>query len=161
MTLLNSRSISDRTLHVNFPAMDSPLNVLSALFLTILTVSNVFSLEFQFERIELKNESYIPNRYNVSLLRITKLNRTTYAMNLEAEFFNDADTNHSMEVRFYYNRLNNNQYSRSPAHLPKQSICNIGNKQYKDILMPHLKGNSNFPQLKPGENFCPLKKVIF
>lgn len=81
MKLSRSCSIIDRTLHVHFLTMDSPLKVLFAICLTIFTVSDVFSISFLFQRIEIKSGFYISNHYNVSLARVTKLNRTTYAQN--------------------------------------------------------------------------------
>lgn len=75
---------------------------------------NTVSCEIYYDRIELLNSSYLPDFYNVSLLRISKFNRTTYVMNLNVDFLQDFGEDIEMQTDFYYNRFNNNQYSKSP-----------------------------------------------
>lgn len=129
------------------------------IFLSILFFENASSLEIQFDRIEMVNASYLEGWYNISLFRVAKYNRTAYGINFQGEFFNEINSEHYLEVKIYYNRLNNNQYSLSPAHISKTPFCDVFEKFYRKHWMHQLKGKSNFPQLQPNENFCPLKKV--
>lgn len=110
----------------------------------------VFCLEIPFDQIELVNASYVEGRYNISVLRVTKFNRTTHGLTMEIETFRDIDENHSIEVFIYYNRLNNNQYTESPAHIRKVGISKILDRSCEKYSMNHLKNVSNFPQSKTG-----------
>lgn len=111
------------------------------------------------DQVNLLNSSYVPGYYNISVLRISKFNRTTFVYNLEADILIDLNEEVFFEVEIYRSRLNNNQYTKSPARVPKLSYCEFLNTHYKKILMEGLKDTSNFPQLKPNENGCPQKKV--
>lgn len=128
-------------------------------FGAILLQQHFNCLEVQFDRIELLNASYVKDIYNVSLLRVAKYNRTAYVLNLSVEFYTDLSNEISIEVLFYYNRLNNNQYNKSPFHIKKASLCEMGEKYYKGFLMEQMKDYSNFPQYGPSQPFCPAKKV--
>lgn len=134
--------------------------------LSVLFIASAYSLlhvvenlEIQFDRIELINGSYAENLYNISLLRVGKFNRTTYVLNFEGELFVDIPIDLSIEAAFYYNRFNNNQFYKTPARIPKESICSVGNKYYTNFLMAQLEDCSNFPQLGKDEPFCPFSKV--
>lgn len=116
-------------------------------------------VDIQFDRAEFLNESFSKNRYNISVLRVSKFNRTTYALNLEGELFNELNDDVLTEVRIYYNRLNNNQYTLTRAHIPKKPLCEIFDTFYHGYWMYQLEGKSNLPQLAPGKRFCPLAKV--
>lgn len=95
--------------------IDSYRTMLYAIFIVIFisfcgNFENVESLDIQFDRVEMMNTSYLENRYNISVLRVAKFNRTAYPFNFEGEFFNDIHLDHYLEMKFYYNHLNNNQY---------------------------------------------------
>lgn len=68
--------------------------------------------ELNFERIELLNSSYVEGLYNVSLLRISKYNRTTYALSFDGELLFDVTEDVKVKADFYHSRMNNNQYSK-------------------------------------------------
>lgn len=133
--------------------------VFVTVFISILVVQGIFSMDIQFDRIEMLNASYVANRYNVSVLRISKIDRTTYGLNMEFETFRDMTADHLADVRFFYKRLSNNEYSMSLAQIPKMTICEIGDKYYNGYWMTELGNYSNLPQLKPKQSFCPLVKV--
>lgn len=135
------------------------LNLLVAIAALILCIQNIIALDIQFDRVELANASYVENRYNISVLRISKFNRTAYGLNMEMETFMGFVAGHSAEIRFHYKRLKNNAYTLSPAKITKQPFCDILNKYYQGYWMNQLATVSNFPQLKPDENICPLSKV--
>lgn len=145
--------------------MATPLNIIPNLIITIITLGFLIQQtvssepsEFQFERIELKTPSYVEKYYNISEIRITKYNRTTYVLNLHGEFFVDFDEEFFLEIFFYFNRLNNNQYTKSPAHI-KKPFCEVLRRFYKNYIMGQLQGYSNFPQLEPDEDVCPIERV--
>lgn len=119
----------------------------------------VVTTEIQFDRIEFLNKSYVEGSYNLSELRITKFNRTTYVLNGKAEIFIDINRDIKAEVVFHYNRLNNNQYTKSPLSLSKDYLCNMGEKYYRKFIMAQVKDCSNFPQPGPNEPICPIIKV--
>lgn len=50
--------------------------------------------EVHLDRVELRNASYIPGLYNVSLIRIAKFNRTAYAFNLIGDLSRDISNKH-------------------------------------------------------------------
>lgn len=81
------------------------INILSLICLTFVHFKNVVAFDIQFDRIELLNALFHENRYNISVLRVAKFNRTGYGINMDAEFFNDINDEHFLEVRFYYNRF--------------------------------------------------------
>lgn len=116
--------------------------------------------EIQFDRIEILNNTFVEGFYNVSEFRITKFNRTTYVLNTKAELFLDLTTDIKVQVNYYFNRLNNNQYYKTPMALPKDAACNFAEKFYRKFVMTQVKDISNLPQLKPGDPVCPLPKVI-
>lgn len=124
----------------------------------ILCVKMAAMNEIQFDRAEL-DPMYIENFYNASIFRVSKFNRTTYGFNAEGDLYADVDENVEIEVSFYYNRFNNNQYSKTPIHVPRSNICAVAEKYYREFAMEELKNKSNFPQYEPPEKFCPLKKV--
>lgn len=130
------------------------------LYLFGFNCESVFSTEIQFDRIEMLNATYAEGYYNLSEFRITKFNRTAYVWNAKADFFVDIDMDIKVEVSFFYNRLNNNQYTKSPMGLPKDTLCNFAEKYYRKSLMKQFKDYSNFPQRQPNEPICPIEKVI-
>lgn len=110
--------------------------------------------ELLYDRVEMLNSSYVEGRYNFSEYRISKFNRTTYVANANAEFYRDIE-DQEMEVVFHYNRLNNNQYTKSLINIKRNTICNIMDKYYKFLI--DESSDTNFPA--SGTKLCPLKKV--
>lgn len=80
-------------------------------------------------------------------------------LNLEAEFYIDFDDDSSIEVKFYYSRLNNNQYNQSPARVTKISYCTMNQIYYKKYYQKNLQETSNIPQFGPTEKPCSFPKV--
>lgn len=108
--------------------------------------------------------SYLPSFYNASEVRIAKYNRTTSVLNARADLFIDLTDDLEVEIAFYYNRLNNNQYNKMLMGVPRGKICYWLDKYYNNF-MADLKNTSNFPQLKADEKFCPafppVRIIIF
>lgn len=117
------------------------------------------AIEVYFDRIELMNSSYIEGLYNVSEYRIAKFNRTTYVFNANMEIFYDTDRNHTVGVEFFYNRFNNNQYSKTPFRVTRAPICDFVEKYYNLLSSDEIANITNFIKHISGKNFCPLKKV--
>lgn len=115
--------------------------------------------EVQFDRIESLNSSYIEGVYNLTLLRISKFNRTAYVLNGEIETFVDVDENVELESSFYYNRFNNNQYNKSPIRLTRISITKAIEKFYDIIITDSLRSKTNLPLQKVNGELVPIKKV--
>lgn len=90
------------------------------------------------------------------MFRIAKYTRTTYAFNMEVETFVDLDHNFEAEVKFYYNRLNNNQYNLTPMRVPRGSYCGIMEK-FRPMIMAVAKNNET-NVYNPGGSACPRKK---
>lgn len=117
-------------------------------------------LEFQFDQIVLVNSKNREGIYNLSSIRIAKFNRTTYVLNQMVEWFVDIDENVEMDLSFYFNRLNNNQYTKSLLRVPKDQLCSIFDKYYDIVLADAVKNNqTNFPVKKPGQKYGPFPKV--
>lgn len=124
-----------------------------------LLLQTATSLEVHFDRIVMLNASYSKDVFNISVLRIGKFNRTTYVLNFEGELYNGLPEDLSLEVFFYYNRFNNNQFYKTPARVNKESLCKLGTKYYKNFFMEQMKEYSNLPQLGPNDPFCPFPRV--
>lgn len=120
--------------------------------------NSALSDEIQVERIELLNGSYVEGFYNISLFEAIKYNRTTYVLNLELELFVDEGQDQDqdkLEASFFYNRMNNNQYSRTPMRIPKSPICGVFRGASEIMTKDSIEKYTNFPVL----NGCPIKKV--
>lgn len=136
--------------------MSCLLQILTVYFV-LLNQQTVFAADIQFDRIEMLNGTYLEGVYNISLFRIAKLNRTMHVFNAEMDFLTDVDQFHSMEFTFYYNRLNNNQYSKTLMRIPKQVLCRVLEK-FRPFLSVLSETTTNFYQAD-GKS-CPMKKVI-
>lgn len=128
--------------------------VLVALYYTSLITSN----EIQMDRMVFLNSTYVEGYYNITLFRIAKHNHTSYSINFEGETFKDIDHEFDFEGQFYYNRLSNNQYTRSIIRIAKQNLCDRMGFYYP-MFIESLKNYSNLPQYKQPTKLCPLKKV--
>lgn len=117
--------------------------------------------ELVFDRVELVNATYLEGLYNISEMRVGKFNRTTYVLNFEIEFFIEVNQEDSeLDTTFYFNRMNNNQYSKTPIHVRRSSLCNCLDT-FKTLLFPDtMRKHSNLPVFNgPNANFCPIPKV--
>lgn len=125
------------------------------------SVSNAGNInEFVFDRVEALNGTYLEGIYNISEMRIGKFNRTTYVLTFEIEVFvemNQKDT--EVEVTFYYNRMNNNQYNKSPINIKRVSLCTLFDRFGSIIFPKAMETHSNFPGLKG--NPCPITPVRY
>lgn len=119
----------------------------------------ILGIEMVYDHLEMMNETYYEGFYNISECRVAKFNRTMYTYNVEFEIFRDLDETMDVEMNFYYNRLNNNQYSRSTMRIRKDGLCNIMNRFYQYLITPSNQNHTNLPG--PGTKFCPLKKVNY
>lgn len=135
------------------------LTLILTVFLLIFQSENVLTTEIILDRIELVNTTYLEGFYNMSELRISRINRTTYVLNAQIITYFVLDQNWEIEVSFFRNRFNNNQYYKMPFRFPRTSACQVLDQYYVKYLQPGLKGITNLPQFKEGEHFCPIKKV--
>lgn len=129
------------------------------ILLLIFHCENVLTTKIQIDRVEILNSTYKEGFYNYSEVQVTRINRTAYVYNVQLTLYKDIDEDWEVEVAFYHNRLNNNQYYKTPFSIPRQSCCQLLEQHYKTIIQPVLKGVSNFPQFKTDEHVCPIKKV--
>lgn len=129
------------------------------IYLLIFQCGNVLTTEIQLDRFEILNSTHKEGFYNFSELLITRINRTTYVLNFQTTIYKDIDANCEFEISFHHNRLNNNQYKKTPFSIPRQLCCQPLEMYYKTAIMPSVKRFSNFPQLKAGEPVCPIRKV--
>lgn len=136
------------------------MNLLFCLFvICIWNFQHISMTELVFDRAELLNGSFVEGFYHNAIeYRISKLNRTTYVLNGDIEFFVTLDDSYDMEVNFYFNRLNNNQYEKSFISIKRDSICNMD--KHRNILFTKKNENST-NWITPGKSFCPLEKVSF
>lgn len=130
---------------------------LLAIYLLFSNLSIISTDEVVFDRIELMNSTFLEGLYNVLLFRIAKYNRTTYVLNIEVENLVDIDYNHEMEVKFYFNRLNNNQYNLSPIRVARNSYCKTMQK-FRPVIMAMASENITNIYNADGSS-CPIKKV--
>lgn len=114
-------------------------------------------VEIVYDRIELLNNPYLEGIYNFSEIRITKFNRTAYVFNSNFEFFMDLNDDFEFEIQFHYNRLNNNQYTKSLVNVKRSTVCKAAEKHKDMVHSESNKDKSNF--LHKDVDFCPLKKV--
>lgn len=129
------------------------------LSLVLILAMPAMALELHYDRVELLNASYVEGYYNVSQFQVNKFNRTTYVFNAAGEIFIDIDRTVTASMDLWYNRFNNNQYSKSPMRVPKSSLCDALDK-YSGLLSEVLRKSTNMLDgKKPGDKVCPLKKV--
>lgn len=118
-------------------------------------------LEIRYDRVELLNSTLIEGIYNISTFRISKFNHTAHVLNVNFELFINLDQNFFLEVNFYHNRLNNNQYTKSLLQVPNTNACFLINK-FWSVGFEHLTRNdTNLPEAKAGKTICPIEKVRF
>lgn len=130
-----------------------------AICLVFINYGAVTPMELLFDQVQSWNESYSEGYYNLTELRISKFNRTTYVYNTVVEYFVDIDDKFEMEMNFYYNRLNNNQYRRTLIRVPRENLCKLVDKYYKLFYTAvHEKNITNFITSQE-KSPCPAKKV--
>lgn len=128
------------------------------IFIIILNFQTVFSSEVIFDRVELINGTYVEGIYNASLCKVRKINRFTYAINLDLIQLMDFDEKVEAAVVFYYNQYNNNEYNLSPIRIKRRKLCDMWKHYSKLVITPKNKYTTN---MGDPNVFCPLKKVIY
>lgn len=127
----------------------------------ILNCGFIEPMELIFDRVELLNSSYLEGFYNVTQFRISKFNHTTHVFNTKFELFIDIDSDFSIETLSYYNRFNNNQYTKSLLRVKKTRLCDSMQKIYGTFSRDLDPKVSNFPRREYGQRVCPFKKVFY
>lgn len=56
------------------------------------------------------------------MYRIKKISRTAYVVHLEIDYLIDSDETFFMEVTIWFNRFNNNQYTKSLIALRRKPL---------------------------------------
>lgn len=130
------------------------LCVLAIGCLSLFSIS-VLSDEIIFDRVEIINASFVEGLYNISLFEITKYNRTTYVFNSKMDLLVDSDQDTKIRVNFYYNRMNNNQYSKTLMRIPNTPCCTSIQRASATLNIDSMDKYTNFP----FSSGCPLKKV--
>lgn len=112
-----------------------------------------------FDQIKFHNGSALAGYYNFTTLRVAKFNRSTFVFNYEGELLTDYGEKIAFQADIYNSRLNNNQYTKSPANIPRMTACEAMNRYYKTYAMKDLKEYSNLPQFEPDDDSCIMPKV--
>lgn len=122
-------------------------------YIIFIILKNVWTNEIQFDRAEVI-PLFVEGLIKINEFRVTKFNRTSYVLNIDVDILNDIDEYVKGEASFYYNRLNNNQYNKSPLNVPRSGICKIADKYYPVFVMEQVKNSSNLPQYEAPDTFC-------
>lgn len=121
--------------------------------------NGILKQKFELNHVATPNSTYLEGFFNISTLRIGKFNRTTYALYLEVEVFADLDENIEMEIKYYYNRINNNQYNLMPIRFKRVKVCDLI-EQYKSLLdYEEFRNITNIPEPDMSKPYCPVKPV--
>lgn len=121
----------------------------------------IFAFEMVYDQVSFQNTTDSGKYFNFTMFRIAKFNRTLYVFNGDVDLLLDIDGNFYAELSFHYNRLNNNQYNKSPMRVPRENLCSLLRKYYGFFTAATTEEQTNLPRLKPGENICPIKSVHF
>lgn len=113
------------------------------------------------DRAEIVNSTYSPGFYNISLYRINKINRTTFALNANLQFFVDIDENVFLEVEAHYKRLQNQDYMKSPYGMAHKAFPDHIKKHYElaKATLDSLAKCSNIPGVESIDKPYSWKKV--
>lgn len=130
---------------------------LLAIGLLITNFGTISTNELQFDLAKVLTPPYIEGLCNISTFRVTRFNRTSYVLNVEYENFVDIDENYEIEVKIYYNRLNNNQYNLSPMRIPRSPYCAVAQKFYPMLASSATNDTSNM--YDSDGRACPREKV--
>lgn len=125
----------------------------------ILSCLSIPMMELHYDRVEMINGSQVEGFYKeIEPFRVKKMNRTSYVLNGETEFYVDLDETFEMEANFYFNRLNNNQYTKSVIAMRRDNICKAFDR-YKPILYSESNENTLNWYTRDAPSFCPHLKV--
>lgn len=105
--------------------------------------------------------SYSAGFYNISLFRISKINRTAFGLNVNAEIHIDFDEKVLLAVDAYYKRSQSLEYSKSPYEMAKKPFPDHFRKHY-DLAKKftnELSAHSNIPLVQSIEIPYIWKKV--
>lgn len=133
---------------------------LSICFLFIFYLQTISTNELYFDRVETLNDTSAKGFYNYTNLRIAKYNRTTYVFNVNVEFYTELGADITIEVQFYYNTMNNNQYTKHMMHIPPMPACSLVQK-FGSLFLRTSPNITNFVQKEDGEFMCPILAVNF
>lgn len=122
-------------------------------------LNGVSSNQFQYDRVDTPNSTDFEGIFNLTLMRVGKFNRTTYALYVDLETFTELDTNLEVEIKVYYNRINNNQYTLLPAQFKRDTVCNFIEKLRPFFNYDDVRNSTNIPEPKKGVRYCPVKAV--
>lgn len=111
---------------------------------------NAVSDEMQLDHVEIVNSTQI---FNISSVRITRSNHTTYVLNAEMDSMAKVSQNHEIEANFYFIRSNNQHYTKSVMKITRRPYCAM---MQKFIPLTPKNTTNIFNQ---EEMACPLNKV--
>lgn len=117
--------------------------------------------ELHFDRAVLSNSTYLPGYYNVSLLHVSRMNRTTFGINAQFELFIDLDERCDLTLETYYKRLPGHEFTKSPLHSPTMPFPDHYRKHFMATkgLIDTLQCCSNIPPYESIEQIYIWKKV--
>lgn len=129
-------------------------------FLLTVEVSSYRSYDFHFDQIYLKNQSYLEGYYNCTQLRISKYNRTAYAMHLNVEFFEDIDDTYSIKF-FLGTKRSNSQQVFNVVFSEAKPFSTLLKRYYTiySSILKRLQSYSNLPPPVSTTEPIVIKKV--
>lgn len=127
-----------------------------AIGLILYTFHNVLLNEVHLDRIEMVNSTYYEGVFNLTQLKIDRINHNSYALQTDVEILVDLDEDWEMEAYFYYNRFGNNNYFKTPNQIFRSRVCNVL-ERYREFIA--FRNVTNLPEPKFGQRICPIKVV--
>lgn len=111
------------------------------------------AMEVQLDRFEQLSGHHL---INASGVRVRKYNRTTWALDGEADVYIDLTDAYSFYVGSAYSRLGNNQYNEYPLKLAKNKTCAVFNGPFKEYQQYFVE-STNLPRVA-DDWLCPFPK---
>lgn len=113
------------------------------------------------QRVELLNKTLVPDYYRCDTIRVSKINRTTYGLNLAGELYSAIDENAFFEVDSYHKRSIDQPYSKSIFHWDRMSFPERIKSSYvvSKSVINQFQGFSNVPPLKSQDEPYIIPKV--
>lgn len=126
--------------------------------LLLIFLQSISINEVRVDRIELLNSSYLAGVYNVTHLKIEKINNTN-AFQADVDFLVDIDQNWLVQTNYYYSQLNDSYYDKTSYRALRTPVCAVFERYKSFMRFDATKNNTNFPNPQRGKKICPIKAV--
>lgn len=95
------------------------------LFSFTMTIINSKRYTVQVDEVKLLNSTYLKGVYNFSRVSVTKYNRSTFVLNMEAELLTDFTEDYFIDIAYYLKRRAGLTWSKGPYNWPKRHLCDL------------------------------------